>query len=73
MILRIPKTLHSKLVAPAPGQQTARYKVHMPNGRTHYAVEIDSGGVILRIDGRRIYSGADVGFHIAVIRDIEPY
>jgi YD repeat-containing protein len=30
-------------------------------------------GVITHIDGRRVFSGADVGFHIAAIRDIEPY
>jgi len=70
---KIPERLLPKLVPPQGGQPTPKYKVHMPHGRTHYAVEIDKDGIITRIDGRQIFSGSDVGFHIAAIEDIESY
>lgn len=70
---KIPGHLHAKLQLCESGKPAPKYKVHMPHGRTHYAVEIDPDGRIMRIDGRQIFSGADVGFHIAAITDIEAY
>lgn len=72
MIPVIPEPLHTKL-AKTPDASPVRYKVMMPRGRTHYEVYIDNDGVIVRIDGRRIHCGADVGFHIAAIEDIRNY
>lgn len=70
---RIPKRLFGQLARATQGKPAVRYKIHMPSGRTYYAVEIDNSGFIIRIDERQIFSGADVGFHIAAIKDIEPY
>lgn len=68
----IPEHLWSKLVK-TPDGSPSRYKVQMPRGHTHYDVYIDSDGVIVRINDRPIHTGADVGFLVAAIEDIQNY
>lgn len=70
---KIPDHHLSKLVPVAPNEPAPKYKIHMPHGRTHYAIEIDDKGIITRIDGRPVFVGSDVGFHIAKIKNIEAY
>ena len=73
MKLQIPNRLLPKLVPKNSGGATPKYKLHLPHGLTYYAVEIDAKGTITRIEGRRVFSVADLGFPTSEIEDIVPY
>lgn len=73
MKLQIPNRLLPKLITKKSAEPPPKYKVHLPHGLTYYAVEIDAKGTINRIEGRRIFSVADLGFPTAEIEDIEAY
>jgi hypothetical protein len=73
MKLQIPNRLLPKLITKKSGGPPQKYKVHLPHGLTYYAVEIDPEGTISRIEGRRVFSVTDLGFHTAEIEDIEAY
>jgi hypothetical protein len=73
MNLQIPKRLLPKLITKQSGQLPPKYKLHLPHGLTYYAVEIDAKGTVTRIEGRGIFSAADLGFSTGEIEDIEAY
>jgi len=73
MKLQVPDRLLLKLITKQSGQPSPKYKVHLPHGLTYYAVEIDGKGTINRIEGRRVFSAADLGFPTTEIEDIEAY
>lgn len=64
--------LRSKLVASVDGLP-GRYKVRLPHGRTVYEVRIDGEGKVTQVDGRMVYSNADLGFRMEDAVGIEAY
>lgn len=68
----LPPRLRSALLASADGLP-GRYKVRLPHGHTVYEVRIDGEGNVTQVDGRMVYSNADLGFRMEDAIEVEPY